>query len=432
ARTRIEEALTIVESLRTKIGSQELRSSYFATVQKYYEFYVDLLMRLHQQQPSAGYDGRALQVSERARARSLLETLAEANADIRQGVDSQLLERERALQQQLNAKAQQQTKLLSGRHTTEQAAALAKEIDALSSELQQTQAQIRQTSPRYAALTQPQPLSAQEIQAQVLDADTLLLEYALGDEKSYLWAVTPTALTSYELPKRAEIEDAARQFYALLTAGRQTETSAAPGKREVGPTLRQQAGEKSAEVASKLSRMLLGPVAGQLGKKRLLIVSDGALQYVPFGALPAPSVGVAKAGGAQLLVVDHEIVNLPSASTLAVLRREARERQPAPKAVAVLADPVFERTDVRIKKGDAQTASNGNGASPGADEGRGLGLVVAKTAKESGVTGDTLRIPRLPGTRREAEQIGKLVPAAQRKQALDFASSRQAATDPEL
>ncbi|MGH9941319.1 MAG: CHAT domain-containing protein [Pyrinomonadaceae bacterium] len=435
----IEEALEIIDSLRGNINDQNLRTSYFASKQKYYELYIDLLMRLHKQKPSEGHDGRALQASERRRARSLLEILTEANADIRQGVDSKLLERERALQQQLNAKAQQQIRLLSGRHNKEQAGAIAKEIDALTNEFQQIAAQIRQTSPRYAALTQPQPLSAQEIQAQVLDADTLLLEYALGGKKSYLWAVTPTSIMSYELPKRAEIEDAARQFYALLTARPQGATSGAPEKREVGSAMRQQAGEKSAEVAASLSRMLLGPVAGQLGRKRLLIVADGALQYVPFGALHAPSTGDAKMGKAQPLVVRHEIVNLPSASTLAVLRRGARERQPAPKALAVLADPVFESTDGRIKKRDAQTASKSNGASLNADEERGLGLVLAKTAKESGVTseesgvaGDTLRIPRLLGTRREAEQIIKLVPAAERKQALDFAASRQTVTDPEL
>src|SRR5207245_2176197 len=139
ARVRIEEALTIVESLRSKIASQELRSSYFATVQQYYDFYIDLLMRLHQQQPSSGLDGTALQASERRRARSLLETLAEANADIRQGVDPTLVARERLLQQQLNAKAQAQTKLLSGTHTDEQAETIAKEIETLTTEFQQVE-----------------------------------------------------------------------------------------------------------------------------------------------------------------------------------------------------------------------------------------------------------------------------------------------------
>mgnify|MGYP003336862688 CR=1 FL=1 len=40
---------------------------------------------------------------------------------------------------------------------------------------------------------------------------------------------------------------------------------------------------------ARLSRMLLGPVASQLGAKRLVIVGQGALQYLPFGALPEPS-----------------------------------------------------------------------------------------------------------------------------------------------
>src|SRR6185295_16949307 len=98
ARKRIESALAITEILRSKYTDQELRSAYFATAQNSYEFYIDLLMRLHKQQPAAGHDATALQASEHSRARTVLETLAEAGAKIRQGVDPQLVERERILQ----------------------------------------------------------------------------------------------------------------------------------------------------------------------------------------------------------------------------------------------------------------------------------------------------------------------------------------------
>ncbi len=101
ALTQIEAAIDILEDLRTKVASPELRASYFATVQGDYEFYIDLLMQLHRQDPSQGYDARALHASERARARTLLELLTEANADIRTGVDPQLLQQERRLQNQL-------------------------------------------------------------------------------------------------------------------------------------------------------------------------------------------------------------------------------------------------------------------------------------------------------------------------------------------
>ena len=52
-----------------------------------------------------GFDARALQMSERARARSLLDLFAESGAEIRQGVDPSLLERERQLARTLDAKA---------------------------------------------------------------------------------------------------------------------------------------------------------------------------------------------------------------------------------------------------------------------------------------------------------------------------------------
>jgi CHAT domain-containing protein len=176
------------------------------------------LMQMHKQNPDAAFDAVALAVSERARARSLLELLAEARADIRQGVDSSLLEREHSLRQRLNARAAAQVRLLSGEHTTEQADAAAKEIASITTEYEELRAQIRASSPRYGALTQPQPLNLAEIQQQALDPDTLLLEYSLGDNASYLFVVNQTSIASYQLPKRAEIEAATRRVRELLTA----------------------------------------------------------------------------------------------------------------------------------------------------------------------------------------------------------------------
>ena len=102
----------MIESLRTNIAGQELRASYFASRQEFFESYIDVLMQMHKQNPAEAFDAVALAVSERARARSLLELLKEARADIRQGVDGSLLERERSLQQQLNAKAAAQVRLI--------------------------------------------------------------------------------------------------------------------------------------------------------------------------------------------------------------------------------------------------------------------------------------------------------------------------------
>ncbi len=231
ARGRIEESLVAVESLRADVASPQLRAAYFASVRDYHDFYIDLLMRLHKERPSEGFDALALQASEKSRARSLLELLKEARAGVQLGADPALIERERALRRMMSDRAERQVRLLSGKHTDEQAKAAAREIDNLATEYDQLQARIRQTSPRYAALTQPTPLGSKDIQKQVLDNETLLLEYALGVEKSFLWAVTPTSIESFELPGRAEIEAAARRLYNTATARNQFISKETPQQR---------------------------------------------------------------------------------------------------------------------------------------------------------------------------------------------------------
>ncbi len=411
ARTQIEAAISIVEDIRTRVTSPELRTSYFASVQNYYQFYIDVLMQLHKKDPSQGYDALALHASERARARSLLELLSEANADIRKGVDPQLVERERSLQQKFDAVEKRRVELYSGNPSKEQVENIEREREIYLEEYRQVQADIRAKSPSYAALTQPKPLTLEQIQEKVLDDDTLLLQYSLGEERSYLWAVTKTSITSYELPKRAEIEAAAQGFYELLTTSAyQLEDSRSIFQIERPP--------QSTQDISQLSQMLLEPVAQQLGNKRLLIVADGALQYLPFAALPVPGTS-----GKDVvpLLVNHEIVNLPSATTLAVLRKETALRQSAPKALAILADPVFSLNDERLKQAREQE-SKGTGEQENLQQ-----LQLARSTRES-----DLQLRRLPGTRTEAEAIVKLVPQSQRIQALDFTADRTWATHPDL
>lgn len=427
ARKRIEEAIAIVESIRTKLSSQQLRATYFASVQDFYMLYIDILMRLHRQSPNAGHDAEALQASERARARILLEMLVESGADIRQGVEPALLERERVLQKQLNAAAEEQTRLLQAAHSDEQAEAAAKALETLTAEYQGVQSEIRTKSPRYAALTQPQPLDLRAIQSKLLDRNTMLLEYSLGEDASYLWAVTQDSIRSYELPKRADIEASARRVYTLITATRRALRSPATVINSLNP---EQVSAELADESTRLSEMLLSPVAANLGSKRLLIVADGALQYIPFSALPISS----KSTSAKLpLIVEHEIVTLPSASTLDVLRREVAGRKAASRAVAVFADPVFESDDVRlkmrIKRASAITEANAPGVSRDMTTER---RATEESAREIGVEGVGGRIPRLPGTRIEAEDILALVPPGERKQALDFSANREVATSDEL
>jgi tetratricopeptide (TPR) repeat protein len=316
ARAHVETALAEWDEQRSRIVSPELRASYGG--KGINDLYIDVLMAQQDRAPNEGNDAQALAVSDRARAQILIANLGDTASRIREGVDPKLLEQEKALQRQFNRAA-----------TLQQS----------SGELKLLRGEIRQSSPRYASLTEPASLSLAEIREQVLGPDTLLLEYWLGEKRSFLWAVTPDSLHSFVLPGRVEIESAVRRVYDLLTApriGRKGETLAQNHERI------SRAETAYPAAAAALTRMIVGPAAGLLGGRRLLIVADGALAYVPFSALPDPKTR-------EPLAVAHEIVHLPSASALAALRSEVAARGTAARrGIAVLADPVFAANDERL------------------------------------------------------------------------------------
>lgn len=406
ARREVEAALAIVESQRTKVSSQDLRTSYFATVRNTYDLYVDILMLLHKKNPHLGLDAEAFAVSEKARARSFLELLHEARANVRLGVDAALLAKEHKLNEALNTKAQLHVQLLSAKQNDE-AAKVDKELENLVSELAEVRDQIRQTSPSRATLTLPELLTLKDVQRRVLDDETVLLEYVLGDDRSYAWIVTRTSSFSYELPPRAEIEASAKRLYNLVTSAQLVygeSTSARIDRQSKADA------EIPAETAA-LGRLILGPLAGRLDRRRLLIVPDGALQYIPFQLLTSP-------GSQRLLIEAHEIVNLPSASTLALLQAESAARKPGVNSVAVLADPVFEADDPRVKlKSDRNPAS---------------ATEVRQALRDVGISPDGVEIPRLIASGTEADEIMRAVPWQTGLKAVGFAANRERVLGSEL
>ncbi|PYQ14052.1 MAG: hypothetical protein DMF80_13435 [Acidobacteria bacterium] len=397
ALAQAEAAVTLLGELRSRITNPDLRASFVDVQEDTYGIYLDILMRLHEQDRSAGHDAAALQTSERARARVLLEALIEARADIRQGVPPALLERERALQADMNKASARLSKALAREGAAEAAASARQELERKSDEYRLVQTRIRQESPRYAALTQPEPATVEQIRRDVLDDDTVLLEFYLGDDRSFLWALTRSALVSEALPGRATIEAIARRVHGLMTARQRTRVPA---------ELR--TADRQLETASAaLSRLLLGGIVARLETdwkgKRLLIVTSGALAYIPFGALPSPVEG-----SARPLLRDHEIVFAPSASVLLAQRGESRPPPPSGTRVAVLADPVFEASDPRVH---VRMAAPTTPAAPS------VGLTRAVESLGHGFT-------RLPFSRAEAGAIAALVPRSSLLEATDFAASR--------
>ncbi|KOR38618.1 CHAT domain-containing protein [Planktothricoides sp. FACHB-1370] len=387
AKADIEAAIKIIEDLRRKIASEKLRQSYFAGKQDVYEFYIDLLMELHQQNPDSGYDAEAFHISERSRARTLLELLTEATVDIRAGVHPNLLAEEQHLNQQLSAQEKQRQNLVSRNYTKSDLDQIKAEIDQTLAQLSDLETKIRQNSPTYANLKYPDPLTLAEIQP-ILDKNTLLLEYALGKDNSYLFLVGKNSFSSYKLPPRAEIEAAVEEYLQLLKSPLQTDITS----------------------GQKLSNILLSPIADKLHNQRLIIVANGKLQLLPFAALPISSPS--SHTSPSPLLVNHEIITLPSFTSLAVQKQEWQKRPSAPKTLAVLADPVFGPSDPRLEGIVASTNQD--------------------LSKIPGLRQGCTNLDRLYYTEEEANNILAQVPDNQEFSALGFAATRQAAIAPNL
>jgi CHAT domain-containing protein/tetratricopeptide (TPR) repeat protein len=382
ARGHALEAIGVIESLRERIRNPDLRASYAGLTHRAYELAIDLAMAAPSSAPEAR-DREALGLVERARARTLLQLLAEAGVRVAEGVDAALLARREALLERLAAKAE--------RAATAPAAGAAREgwnreIQEIQRELDLVDAQIRAASPGYAALTQPQPLAAADLQA-LLDPDAALLVYALGEERSFLWWVAPGEIASFVLPPRGAIEETARKLHTGWSAADTASSASSAG----------------AGTAADLARMLLGPVAERLarpGGRILAVVPDGALAYVPFAALPLPDPEGAAGGPPPPVLARYEVVALPSATALAVARRLH------PKAgrrwLAAFADPVFDPADPRLP------------------------AAVRRPAATAPV------FARLPASRQEAAAIAALAPPGEAAVALDFDASRAAVSGARL
>ena len=365
ARASIEEALRLVEGQRAETFDRRNRMFYLANKQSYYELAIDLLAELHRGGPAQGYDRLALEVSERRRARALLDVLNEALRGLDHDATPDLLQREEALQREIDRRARQ----LAQRHEEDPAGGerirLEQEVEELVIARQGVAAAIRESRARSAAFEPAPVLRLGDIQEQ-LDEDTVLLELALGEERSSLWWVTPSEAELFALAGRGVIEGLARQAYRLLTQS--------SGRRVRG---------QLALVLERLSECLLAPVADRLAGQRLVVVSDGALQYVPFATLPIPGARSREAAPRRL-VEEHEIVHLPSMSVLALLRERLRARPRAAKLVAVVADPVF--------AGDARIDDPGTAAVRAA-EARSAGPGLAGAARR-GATDTATETPR--------------------------------------
>lgn len=320
AKDEVEKEYEILESLRNSTLNQDSRIAFLASIQEYFEDAVSVFMYMHRLRPDQGYERSAFEFSERSRTRTLLDAIEEKKSSAMK-IDNDLLEKKQEIQQALIDSLAEERRI---RFEKDSAAELKKQqfkIQDLLFSFRKLETEIKDKNDGTEQASAVQPLSVEEIQAS-LDNDTVLLEYYLGTEQSYLWLIKKDKLTVFQLPKREIIEKLAFEARNALILQKNDQIKS------------EQIFNKK---ATQLSRILLAPTLSQLKNQKLLIIPQGALQYIPFAALPKNN---------RPLVIDHEIVYLPSASLVSVLQK--KREAPYEKEIAIFADPVFSADDERL------------------------------------------------------------------------------------
>jgi CHAT domain-containing protein len=249
------------------------------------------------------------------------------------------------------------------------------------------------------------PVTLSDIQAEIGDGNTVLMEYALGEDRSFAWVLDGDSLTAFDIGSAAEISNGVGMLRRALLP--------LEAKADEAPIdyLRRRAAAKSTltRQSRQLAKLLFGP-AHLPSQKRLVIVPDGPLQYLPFADLSVVENG----GFAVPLVELHELVMLPSASALVALRRAADRRPRPADELTIFADPVFEPPGKPIPAAVA--------GSPGFPRSRELTRALRDLR-------DSQWIPNLPGSRDEALAIQQIAGPARTRLVMGFDANREAIMD---
>lgn len=359
-----------VEQVRSKFISKTFQSSYFATKQKYYELYIDILMDMHKISSDQNYDKEAFFISEKMRARTLLELLGTENTK-NEKIDSN--DEYESLNDQLTYLATQIIKLRnSGNNSTYEILKLQENLDKVRAKLEILKIAINNSK----QVRDNTPLGMDYI-GDLLDSDTALIQYSLGDKSSYAWLITNKEKVVFTLPSRRKIEELAEKIYFLLTER----------NRDVVETLKdvehriKLAEDEYLNVSSDLFKLVILPMKAHLtNKKRLIISPDKELHVIPFNALSYNS---------KYLIQQYEIAIIPSASSLNFIRQT---KSLGVQKIAVFADPIFNVNDPRIAKITNEKSD----------------LLAKVSSKRRNLR--EFSFTRLEGTGREADSIKKFFP----------------------
>ena len=377
-----DEAIALAGPLRSQSANPELRARLQAPLRAAYDAKIELLWTRYAAAGAAERDAlarAAFRTADASRAHTFADIAAQRySAQVRDALRGQLQERERlyqdlaarrfALEQKLERARPQDP---AARHLAEDIADLERRLDTLNALIAARSAPAPGTDPRRGEPSLP-----------AVPAAAVLVSYWLGTDGAYAWALLPHEEIHWvRLADPATIAAAAQAYHRSLT-------------RFVDVPVEQRIADARA-----LYPLVLQPLASWLeAAASWVIIPDGALDYVPFAALRMPRSG----GSDEFVALRHDVSLTPAAWMLKA--PPANDSATAPRLLLV-ADPVYQADDPRLRPFGNSVAGASRGAPPTAE--------------------GPAAYQRLPFTQREATQVAALFPAGQVQELIGLEATRQ-------
>ncbi len=316
AKSLVEDAIPLLEAVRSHVPGAALRASFFARRRNLLELLVIIAMRPSNQH--AAIDGFI--AAELGRGRALLDLLAERRVSLPKPVT--LAERQAGIHRDIALLSQRKVAAPDKQED------LRRQIEALLARNLEISTEIRDSLDIHEPGARPLT-SVTDLQREALSPQRAIIEYQLGEQVSYVWLVRDQQIKVFKLPSRVRIERqvavAASLFGKIL-------------ERRRDPAM--QAAFENA--MRRLSATLLGHFKDAELPRSLILVLDGDLNRVPFAAL--------RLSDREYLGFRHDLVQAPSAAFL-LQGNVPKPVSEFPKTVLALYDPIFSTDDPRAPSG---------------------------------------------------------------------------------
>lgn len=339
ARADYERAIDGIEAEREGYTASADRSTFFANKLWPYDRYIQFLEERDRASPGLGDDRKAFAVLQRKEARALTEEIGRSAARRFRGVPAGVAVQDEATRAAVAA-ARQRVQMLDARAVPDAQAldAARRASVAAVAERSAFEADLRTRYPAYYALVHPSPVTAAELQHDVLQPGDVLLAYDVMEPKTILWALSRDRFEMIALPGSVQIAasvDTLRGHLRGLTADLDRRALASDVERDAAADLPGFAADAYA-----LARAVLpGRVQPMLAAAHhVIVVPSGALFDVPWEALVTrPPTN----GAAHYLIEDAAVSYVPSATVLAVVRSVQRGRRAPPLPLLAFAAPAY-------------------------------------------------------------------------------------------